>query len=197
MSADRSPVAWNDFVRDDEAGGLQGIEGAEFWRSTEYTVRRMELEDGSVWLSLSRYGRRGTVRSWRHLQTIKNTIVGPEREAVEIFPAESRLVDTTDQYHLWCLPEGRKVPYGYAERDVQGPAMARLVGSTQTPFEEGVVPPEGPEPLSEQVANMRPPRFIGPLPTYVRAQEVKVREMLTALPEDDPMHELAEWVLDT
>lgn len=40
-------------------------------------------------------------KEWRHLQQIKNEIAGAEYEAMEIFPAESRLVDTGNQYHLW------------------------------------------------------------------------------------------------
>ena len=38
---------------------------------------------------------------WREFQQIKNQIVGPECEAVDLFPAESRLVDTSNAYHLW------------------------------------------------------------------------------------------------
>lgn len=51
---------------------------------------------------------------WRDLQTIKNALVGPEFEAIELFPAESRLVDTANQRHLWVLAKagdgGRLVP---------------------------------------------------------------------------------------
>ncbi len=43
----------------------------------------------------------GTCNEWSHLQRIKNEIVGPEHEAIELFPAESRLVNTGNQYHLW------------------------------------------------------------------------------------------------
>ena len=43
----------------------------------------------------------GVCTDRRELQQIKNAIVGPEHEAVELFPAESRLVDTANQYHLW------------------------------------------------------------------------------------------------
>lgn len=43
------------------------------------------------------------VRSWVDLQMIKNSLVGPECEGVEIFPAESRKVDYANQYHLWIL----------------------------------------------------------------------------------------------
>jgi hypothetical protein len=53
---------------------------------------------------------------WRILQEIKNIIVGPDHEAVELYPAESRLMDTANQYHLWVLAqpaEDRCFPFGY------------------------------------------------------------------------------------
>lgn len=61
------------------------------------------------------------IHDWRDLQRIKNEIAGPESEAVEIYPAESRLVDTANQYHLWCFPPGMKIPFGFDEgRTVSG-----------------------------------------------------------------------------
>ena len=53
---------------------------------------------------------------WRILQALKNAICGPECEGVELYPAESRLVDTANQYHLWVLPEGVKLPFGFQTR---------------------------------------------------------------------------------
>lgn len=57
---------------------------------------------------------------WREMQRIKNELVGPEVEAVEIFPAEERLVDTSNQFHLFCFPEldfqDRHLPFGFKER---------------------------------------------------------------------------------
>ncbi len=38
---------------------------------------------------------------WAHFQQIKNELVGRECEALELFPAESRLVDTANEYHIW------------------------------------------------------------------------------------------------
>lgn len=38
---------------------------------------------------------------WRHRQLIKNQLLGDECEAFELYPAESRLVDTSNKYHLW------------------------------------------------------------------------------------------------
>lgn len=70
-----------------------------------------------MWLSIVRRDRKA-IHDWRHLQKIKNDIAGPEREAIEVYPAESRLVDTNNQYHLFVLPQGMQVPVGYLDRDV-------------------------------------------------------------------------------
>lgn len=59
----------------------------------------------------------GSVVDWRHMQEIKNLVCGPEWEAVEIFPAESRLKDPSNARYLWAskaalpfgLPGGRVV----------------------------------------------------------------------------------------
>lgn len=78
------------------------------------------------------------IRSWRDLQRIKNELCGEEREACEIFPAESRLVDTSNQYNLWVLPTGHKFPFGYQERLVmEGDSVD---GAKQAPFEPGTRP---------------------------------------------------------
>lgn len=58
-------------------------------------------------------------RDWRHFQQIKNELVGAECEAVEIYPAESRLVDTSNKYHLWCCTDPTyRFPFGWEKRDV-------------------------------------------------------------------------------
>jgi hypothetical protein len=76
---------------------------------------------------------RSAARDWRDFQRIKNELVGPEVEAVEFFPAESRLVDAANQFHLWCFPDFR-FTVGFSERDVRGPDGA-MFGATQRPFE--------------------------------------------------------------
>lgn len=43
------------------------------------------------------------IHDWRHLQRIKNELLGPEYEAIELYPKESRLVDSANQYHLWVF----------------------------------------------------------------------------------------------
>ena len=52
---------------------------------------------------------------WNHLQQIKTELIGPEHEAVELFPAESRLINTTNEYHLWAHPRaGYRFPFGFS-----------------------------------------------------------------------------------
>ena len=61
-----------------------------------------------------------TRHDWRDFQRIKNELVDPEAEAVELFPAESRLVDTANHYHVWVFPTYR-FPFGMQVREVSGP----------------------------------------------------------------------------
>lgn len=73
-----------------------------------------------IWLSVKRRDKKAFLgKDWRDLQRVKNELVGPEHEAVELYPAESRLVDTSNQYHLWVFAEaGLRYPFGWAEREV-------------------------------------------------------------------------------
>lgn len=75
--------------------------------------------DGMIHLSIKRRDR-SPVHDWRHLQQIKNELVGPEHEAIELYPAESRLMDTANQYHLYVLESDHdRFPVGYrCERSV-------------------------------------------------------------------------------
>jgi hypothetical protein len=75
-------------------------------------------------------------RSWRDLQRIKNDLLGPECEAVELFPAESRLVDTANQYHLWGSTEP-SFQFPFSLSDTRLVAEDIGVGEGQTPIGEG------------------------------------------------------------
>ena len=87
-----------------------------------------------VHLSIKRHDRKH-VHDWRDFQRIKNEVCGPELEAVELYPAESRLMDTSNQYHLWVFPEGYRLPFGYCGRVVMDGTGGRAPdGSRQRPF---------------------------------------------------------------
>lgn len=99
-----------------------------------YVVIRTEFT-GLTHLSIRRTDR-GAAKDWRHFQQIKNQLCGPEREAVELYPAESRLIDTANQFHLWVFREGVKLPFGYNQgRHVTGPEMATPINAVQREFE--------------------------------------------------------------
>jgi hypothetical protein len=85
----------------------------EIWRNDTYEVFVFEAESEATHLSIKRYDR-AAIRNWRHLQQIKNEVCGEEQEAVEIFPRESRLADNANQLHLWVLPSGEQVPFGFS-----------------------------------------------------------------------------------
>lgn len=87
-----------------------------------------------IWLSIKRRDK-APVHDWRELQQIKNMIVGEEHEAFEVYPAESRLVDTANQYHLWVFKDAAvRLPVGYRNREVMGDTEAAAVGAGQRGF---------------------------------------------------------------
>lgn len=117
------------------------------WQNSRYEVHvnrftTFPIDCPIVQLSIKRRDKR-EIHDWRDLQRIKNEIMGPEIEAIELYPAESRLVDTANQYHLWCFPPDHRVPVGYSERVVAGPDApdGRCGnGARQRPFEDGLPP---------------------------------------------------------
>jgi len=65
-------------------------------------------------LSIKRHDKK-PVTEWRDLQRIKDEILGTMVEAVQLFPLKTRLVDTSNQYHLWALPVSSCFPVGYTD----------------------------------------------------------------------------------
>lgn len=91
-------------------------------------------------LSIKRIDRKPVgIERFRDFQRIKNELVGPENEAVEIYPAESRLVDSANQYHLWTFKRtSDRFPFGMSDRRfVTGESHA---GAVQQPFERETQP---------------------------------------------------------
>lgn len=112
----------------------------ETWKNNIYTVTvvREPIKDGfnMVHLAIRRNDRK-PLDDWRHKQKIKNQLLGPECEMVELFPAESRLVDTANSWHLWGSDDPSfRFPVGWdTTRTVIGEADP-LTGAVQRPFEE-------------------------------------------------------------
>lgn len=111
----------------------QEMKNMTMFCNTRYQVQRRDSEDDNVWLSIKRIDQ-GQLRSWRDLQRIKNELVGPECEFMEIFPAESRLVDTANQYMLWGKSDPTfRFPVGFPNRHV---SYETKVGEGQAPLEQ-------------------------------------------------------------
>jgi hypothetical protein len=133
--------------------------GASMWKNDRYTAILYPPDGGNgiTWLSIRRNDRRA-IHDWRDLQQLKNDIVGPEREAFELYPDEGRLVDSANQYHLWVLPAGKRLPVGWTQRivtdsaghiEVDGrrlnddeiAASLRAIGGTQDQLDRSVQRP--------------------------------------------------------
>jgi hypothetical protein len=108
----------------------------EVWQNGLYTVivTRHATEGWVDCLSIRRNDREADPFPWRHLQRIKSQLAGEGAEAMELFPAESRLMDTANQRWLWCFPPGYTIPAGFNRpRTVATPEEAERVGAKQAP----------------------------------------------------------------
>lgn len=128
-------MAWAPMERKDDEPGWEynpkvpiQLRGDEVWVNDRYQalVKYLQFKEhtgepagaeGMVQLSIHSHDR-GPVRNWRHLQQIKNEVCGELRTAVEIFPPENLLTDTSNEYHLWVYPEGFDLGFGLNESAV-------------------------------------------------------------------------------
>ena len=108
----------------------------ETWMNDRYVVTVDRYESGDVMTLSIRRQDRGWPRDWRDFQRIKNEIAGDDAEAVELYPAEDRLVDTANQFWLWCTPRGERFPIGFDEgRMTSNDDLANQVGAKQRDHE--------------------------------------------------------------
>ena len=115
-----------------DPGGVEGL----LYENDRYQVIAREYHDGPFgpYVHLTIRSADGSARhDWRDFQRIKNELVGPETEAVELYPAESRLVDTANHYHLWVFREFR-FPLGMQEREISegGPGISQRSPNAST-----------------------------------------------------------------
>lgn len=114
--------------------------GTRVFQNSRYFVHRTPSDEGGYTLSI-RNIQNDARHDWREFQRIKNELCGPEREAIELYPAEHRLVDTSNQFYVYVLPEGMRVPVGFGDRLVLKPRPANdTSGTNQRPWEAGTEP---------------------------------------------------------
>lgn len=108
-------------------------------------ARIMGDEATGEWVMLSiKRTDRAPIMDWRDMQWIKNQLLGSEIEAVQLFPAESRLVDTSNHYWLFASVDPTfQFPFGFTTRLVTQNLKLQLSGhgaSQQRPFDAHVKP---------------------------------------------------------
>ena len=116
----------------------KGVELVDVYSNELYTATLRRYTEGWMigggeWAQIGIFCQDGEPRhDWRDMQRIKNDLVGEEWEAVELFPAESRLMDPSNYYLLYCAP---KIPLGVHEerrvilpRDCVAPQRGWLPG---------------------------------------------------------------------
>ncbi len=106
----------------------------ETWINDLYQVQKRYHDQGLVHLNIRRRDGAPIIRDWRHFQLIKNQLIGEECEAVELYPAESRKVDSANKYHLYGVTDPTfRFPFGWEERDVSYEEHRNVPGMCQRP----------------------------------------------------------------
>jgi hypothetical protein len=95
-------------------------ERCHYWRNDLYQVCLRYFTNEAFGCEMAHINIRridgAPVFDWRHRQLIKNQLVGEECEAFEIYPAESRLSDEANKYHLWAFLNPRyRIPVEVAD----------------------------------------------------------------------------------
>ena len=110
----------------------------EYWRNDLYQVQTRRFynenfKEEMMHLNIRRIDG-AAIFDWRHRQLIKNQLAGEECEAFEVYPAESRLSDTSNKYHLFAFTNPKvRLPVkvnaedvrDVVEHEVTSPAGAR------------------------------------------------------------------------
>jgi hypothetical protein len=106
--------------------------GCEYWCNDLYQVEVRRFRDGLVHLNVRRIDGAAVFKDWRHFQQIKNELIGPECEAIELYPAESRKVDTSNKYHLYGYADPTfRFPVGFEKRNVDYQDVPEVPGMRQ------------------------------------------------------------------
>ena len=105
-----APADWDDArIRENAEVLVQENDESKCYLSPMFQVLKRILWDeqhgfesnSPTYLSIKRIDRE-PLCDWRAKQRIKNAILGDHWEGVELYPAEERLVDTSNQYHMFA-----------------------------------------------------------------------------------------------
>src|SRR5262245_4281241 len=135
---DISKIPWTPFVEMQvPTTGLGAAHDPDrIYRNSRYQVSVWYEENDQMgkYIHLSIKDIDKTARhDFRDYQRIKNELCGPETEGIELYPAESRLVDTCNQFHMYVLPH--RLPFGFSERLIADGKSRSMPNAVQRPFE--------------------------------------------------------------
>ena len=102
------------------------------WGNVEHVTISRRNPDAPEW-TVTNDGSAGF--TWAEKQQIKDELFGKNRTAVEVYPAEDRLIDTADVYHLWVFDKRFRLPFGIHPKEYK-PAINRGYSMTQGELEE-------------------------------------------------------------
>lgn len=135
-------LARTDFNGDIEAARAAWEEerrNEEIWINEKYQVATITVDHptfGKV-MQINIRRRDGNVifRDWREFQDIKNQLAGPECEGLELYPAERRLIDVNNKYHIWVILDTEKtIPIGWHQGRHVRHDKTNLPGLRQRPL---------------------------------------------------------------
>ncbi|MCK1477701.1 hypothetical protein IVB27_23555 [Bradyrhizobium sp. 197] len=106
----------------EDAVKLLAVENvAEHWQNSLFLVLKYHLGSGWFKLRIERHDGEPIIREWRLFQSIKNQLLGSECEALELYPAESRKVDSANMYHLYGVADPKVTfRFGMTPTDIGG-----------------------------------------------------------------------------
>lgn len=93
---------------------FEGLLPSAVWCSRQFLVQCFNEPNGIIRLSVTK-NKLGMGRTfddgidWVDLQAIKSAVGYDDKMAIEIFPAEDRVVNACNMRHLWVLPEPLKI----------------------------------------------------------------------------------------
>lgn len=103
---------WDALIKPQKMEDITPVEESEsFFRIDDYNITRFPEMGGMIHLMIRRIDRK-PIHNYYDLLRIKDQILGEEYEAVELYPARSRLVDEDHIYHLYALPNNQQFQFG-------------------------------------------------------------------------------------
>lgn len=110
--------------------------GDAIYKNNLYQVIVRVHDEYVVHLSIKRIDKK-PIKNWRHFQYIKNQLCAEENFAIEIYPPESMLVDTANQYHLWVMHKDHMPAFAFNKRLV---SELCVDGAVQEKWEDNMRP---------------------------------------------------------